>query len=127
VSNPLNVRRVKVQTINEKGEPVGPPSYGVMAADSNGGGYNDSFESLEELNKAIEEEGSILKIVDAHDELFPDADHDKIGTGNYYGKDWYFGADEDREQVEKSIDNLNGEVPLDGGPGFQPGDPGYPE
>lgn len=115
MSNPLSVRRVMVQTINEKGEPEGRPSYGVMAADSNGGGYNDAFESLEELNKAIEEEGSILKIVDCHEELFPDANHEKIGTSNFYGKDWFFDDDEEEE------------LPLDGGNGFTPGDPGYPD
>jgi len=200
MSNPLSVRRVKVQTINERGEPEGEPTYGVMASDDNAGGYNDTFESLEDLNKAIEEEGSILKIVDAHHDLFPDANHAKIGTGNYYGKDWFYDDEEDYEEDESSstfyaedciprltlvvredmvfgieagekdaylgewdegrwvpsnlllrstpgfqgwvdkfvrenkpelpeqqIFGTNGEVPLDGGPGFQPGDPGYPE
>ena len=33
MSNPLSVRRVKVQTIDEHGKPVGKPTFGIMAAD----------------------------------------------------------------------------------------------
>ena len=70
MSNPLSIRRVKFQTINENGEPVGDPTYGVCAADSYASAYNDTFESLDELNKAIEEEGSVLQIVDPEGTLF---------------------------------------------------------
>ncbi len=88
MSNPLSVRRVKVQTIDEHGEPVGRPSFGVLASDSYASGYNDTYESLDELNEAISEAGSILAIVDEDGSLWPDARHAKISTGNYYGKDW---------------------------------------
>ena len=54
MSNPLSVRRVKVQTIDSGGHPEGEPSYGVMAADSYAQSYNDTFESIDDLNDAIE-------------------------------------------------------------------------
>ena len=85
MSNPLSVRRVKVQTIDEKGNPEGEPTYGVMAADNESQMYNDTFESLDELNQAIKEAGCILDIVEF------DAcgiNRKAIGTDNYYGTDW---------------------------------------
>lgn len=87
MSNPLSVRRVKVQTIDEHGNPEGEPTYGIMAADSYTQIYNDTFESLESLNEAINSAGSILAAVD-DDNNFPGAIHENIGTGNYFGKDW---------------------------------------
>ena len=92
MSNPLSVRRVQVQTLDEQGVPEGEPTYGVMAADDHGQSYNDTFESFAELNAAIEEAGCILDIVD--DDNFPEADREKIGTDNYYGKDWTEDDDE---------------------------------
>jgi hypothetical protein len=86
MSNPLSVRRVKVQTINEKGEPEGEPTYGVMAADGYAQAYNDIYRSLEELNAAIQEAGCILDVVESDD--FDNADREKIGTDNFYRKDW---------------------------------------
>lgn len=88
MSNPLSVRRVKVQTIDAKGNPVGNPSFGVMAADSYRSEYNDIYESLESLNRDIEASGCILDIVDEDRTIFEDADREKIGTDNFYGKDW---------------------------------------
>lgn len=88
MSNPLSVRRVKVQTINEKGEPEGEPTFGVMAADCNVQTYNDSFQTLQELNEAIDDSESILSVVDEDGFHFGEADHEKIGYDNYYGKDW---------------------------------------
>lgn len=88
MGNALSVRRVKVQTIDEKGQPEGPPTFGVMAADDYAQGYNDTFESLAELNKEIEEAGCILDILDNAKELFPEANRSKIGTDNFFGKDW---------------------------------------
>jgi hypothetical protein len=85
MSNPLSVRRVQIQTINPDGTPDGEPTFGVLAADDYDSDYNDCFRDLEELNHEIEQIGSILKIVD-HSK-FLDADHDKIGTDNFYG-DW---------------------------------------
>ncbi len=88
MSNPLSVRRVIVQTILEDGTPDGEPTFGVMAADENGQTYNDTFMSLDELNQAITEAGSILRVADWRGEVFLGADHEKIGTDNYFGKDW---------------------------------------
>lgn len=88
MSNRLSVRRVKVQTIDENGNPEGEPTYGVMAADDYGQSYNDTFESLEELNKTIKEEGCILHVLDDHGDKFEESDPKKIGTDNFYGEDW---------------------------------------
>lgn len=87
MSNPLSVRRVKVQTIDKDGNPEGPPTFGVIAADGYAQAYNDTFESLEELNATIARAPSILAVVDSDDE-FSSADHEKIGRDNFYGKDW---------------------------------------
>ncbi len=89
MSNPLSVRRVLVQTIDENGDPVGQPSFGVLAADSEMTTYNDSFKTLDELNKAIEGAESILKVADPDGTGFAEANHKKIGKKNFYGKDWY--------------------------------------
>lgn len=91
MSNPLSVRRVVVQTIDEAGKPDGEPMFGIMAADSYAQIYNDTFLTLDALNASIDEAGSILKAVDPSGEHFAGADHEKIGTDNYYGKDWEWG------------------------------------
>lgn len=83
VSNKLSVRRVMVQTINSDGSPEGSPSFGVMAADDYVQDYNDTFASLDELNKAIEEAGCILDIV--QNTMFEDIDRSKVGTDNFFG------------------------------------------
>jgi hypothetical protein len=88
MSNPLSVRRVMVQTLDEQGNPEGEPTYGVMAADGYGQAYNDTFNSVRELNEAIDNSESILSIVDERGDLFPLANHGKIGHDNFYGKDW---------------------------------------
>lgn len=88
MSNPLSVRRVKVQTIDVEGNPEGEPTYGIMAADSYGQTYDDTFQTLDELNEAIDNAPSILAVVEDSNNLFPDANHEKIGHDNYYGKDW---------------------------------------
>lgn len=102
MSNPLSVRRVKVQTINADGTPDGEPTYGVMAADSNEQTYNDTFQTLEGLNKAIKDSKSILEVVDPDGTLFYGADHNKIGHDNYYGKDWV--SDEENDEIFKNDD-----------------------
>ena len=86
MSNPLSVRRVIVQTVDENGVPEGEPTFGVMVADDCESDYNDTFESLKALNDAITEAGCILDMVDTS--KFPDANREVIGTNNYYGKDW---------------------------------------
>lgn len=88
MSNCLSVRRVKVQTIDKDGNPDGEPTYGVMAADDAAQAYNDCFFTLEELNNEIELEGCILGVIESWQELFADADFEKIGTDNFYGSDW---------------------------------------
>ena len=94
MSNPLSVRRVKVQTIDRQGNPEGEPTYGVMAADNETQIYNDSFESLEDLNKAIDSSASILAVVE--DCEFGLVNHANIGHENYYGKDWHDFLEEKR-------------------------------
>lgn len=88
MSNPLSVRRVKVQTIDDEGKPEGEPTFGVMAADGYAQTYNDIYPTLEELNEAIDNAKSILEVADGDGDKFPTADHEKIGFLNFYGKDW---------------------------------------
>lgn len=90
MGNPLSVRRVKIVTINEQGEPEDDQavSFGVMAADDEAQTYADYFKSLAELNAAINEAESILAVADPDGSLFAEADHAKIGRDNFYGKDW---------------------------------------
>jgi len=42
MSNPLSVRRVKFQDINEDGSPIGKPTFGVIAADDYASAYINS-------------------------------------------------------------------------------------
>ena len=84
MSNFLSVRRVIVQTIEENGKPDGEPTYGVMAADEYAQSYCDIYGSLEELNKAIEEAGDILSVVDPNGDIFDASGSDQIGFENYY-------------------------------------------
>jgi len=86
MSNPLSVRRVRIQTIDKNGNPEGEPSYGVMAFDSYQVVYT-AFENLKYLNRAIKRSKSILRVADS-DGVFSDADHSKIGRNNFYGEDW---------------------------------------
>ena len=88
MSNPLSVRRVRVQTIDEDGNDVGRPSFGVLAADGYAQSYNDSYETREDLESAIKTAPSILQVADECGEMFPDPDHAKIGRKNFYGKEW---------------------------------------
>lgn len=96
MSNPLSVRRVQVQTLDELGQPVGKPTFGVMAADNHCSAYNDTFESFEELNQEIEKAGSILAVASDWTDFGP-IKPGVIGTDNYYGKDWAGSEDDDAE------------------------------
>ncbi len=108
MSNPLSVRRVIIQTIDEAGKPIGKPSYGVMAADNECCTYNDEFESLEALNKAIEASESILEVADPFGDNFDTANHAKIGKDNFYGKDWQIGLYfESMEEMQKYFESKN--------------------
>ncbi len=92
ISNPLSIRRVQIQTIDQKGKPVGTPIFGVMASDSYDFSCSEPFKSIDDLNAAIDAAPSILKIAD--NGVFSDeADHNKIKNnldenGNYCGDDW---------------------------------------
>lgn len=90
MSNPLSVRRVKIQTIDADGNPDGEPTYGVLAADNTIQIYNDSYQSLERLNAEIEDQECILGAIPDWEEYFEFADTVKIGKNNFYGKDWQF-------------------------------------
>lgn len=96
MSNSLTVRRVKFQDINEDGSPNGDPTYGVIASDSYATAMINVFESLGDLNAQIEAEGCILKVIPEHAELFDNADFKKIGTENFYGKDWQVTSEDDK-------------------------------
>lgn len=87
MSNNLSVRRVKIQTLDEQGNPEGEPSFGVMASDGYESAFNDTFDSFEQLDAEIQNSRSILEIVCGNDE-FSDANHEKIGYLNFYGSDW---------------------------------------
>ena len=81
----ISVRRVMFQDINPDGTPDGPPTYGIIASDDYEKTFNNSFNTLSELNDSIEKSGSILTAI-GNLETFDDADPSKIGTENYYGK-----------------------------------------
>ena len=53
MSNWIGVRRVKFQEIDKRGDPIGEPTFGVIAADDYGGDYADLWRSLDDLNEAI--------------------------------------------------------------------------
>ncbi len=89
MSNPLSVRRVKIQTIDRDGNPVGKPSYGILASDNEVTAFNDTFETRESLESAIHHADSILGVVDPNEDVFTDPIHEKIGKDNFYGKDWF--------------------------------------
>ena len=88
MSNVLSVRRVKVQTLNEAGEPEGPPTYGIMASDGYEQAYIDVFDTFAELQQAIVDAGSILACVCSADQ-FSDVRREDFGTDNIYAKIGY--------------------------------------
>ena len=48
-------------------------------------GFVNTYQSFEELNQAIDQAGSIINLLK---DQFTTADTNKIGTDNFYGKDW---------------------------------------
>lgn len=86
MSNPLSIRRVMVQTINEKGEFEDEPTYGVVVSDNETTLFTDSFFSLDGLNEAVKDAGSLIDIVD--DGSFSEVDRSIVGSDNFYGKGW---------------------------------------
>ena len=88
MSNALSARRVKIKNLDENGNPIGEPSYGVLASDSYESYFCDVFDSFKELNDAINEAGTIIDILMNPDgqKAFYDVDREcnNIGTDNYY-------------------------------------------
>lgn len=79
MSNRLNVRRVRIETIDREGN-VENTTYGIIAADDNASAYIDVWSSLEELNDAIDENpAGILGALDSIDF------RGDVGYENYYG------------------------------------------
>lgn len=85
MSNPLNSRRVMFQDLDEQGKPVGAPSFGVITSDNYETDLNNSFESFEELNAAIEAKGCIASLCVKFKDFVNKA---VVGIANFYGKDW---------------------------------------
>lgn len=83
MSNYLTVKRVKFQDIDEKGKPLGKCTFGVIAIDNYAADYNNSFDSLADLNAAIDEAGCILDLVNT--DMFEIVDRDAIGKANFNG------------------------------------------
>ena len=81
MSNFLNVRRVKIQEIDETGAMLGNPSFGILASDNYEQQFTDAYSSLDELNQAIREAGNILDVVGGFDMVSRDA----IGFENFAG------------------------------------------
>jgi hypothetical protein len=80
MSNTLSVRRTQFQEIDEQGNPVGPPSFGILASDAYEQGFTDVYSSREELETAIVEAGGILNVVGGFDDVTA-----PIGVLNYRG------------------------------------------
>jgi len=85
MSNPLSARRVMFQNIDEKGNPIGEPTYGVIVSDDHEMDVVNTFNGVVELNNAIEEQGCIAFL---SDKFKPFVSSEKVGTDNFYGKDW---------------------------------------
>jgi hypothetical protein len=81
MSNFLRVARVQVQEIDEAGNPIGEPEFGVLAMDNYEQGFHLGFQDVETLNEAIEAEGNILDMVSG----FELVDRSRIGTRNFEG------------------------------------------
>lgn len=81
MSNFLNVRRVRVQEINSKGEPIGHPDFGVLASDNYEQQFNVGYHTLDELNAAISEAGNILDVAGGFETL----SREGIGYENFAG------------------------------------------
>ena len=92
MSNYLSVRRVKVQTLDENGNPEGEPTFGIMASDSYEQSYTDIYETFDELNESIRKDGTILQAVAGPGE-FSDL-KDPTGFANYYGPAKIIGIDD---------------------------------
>lgn len=92
MSNPLTVQRVCFQVIDQMGNSIGPPTYGIIAYDDYAVTFTDRYDSIEELNEDIENRPCILSLIDSH-RFFGEADPNKIRNnmdddGNFCSNDW---------------------------------------
>jgi hypothetical protein len=90
MSNPLHVRRVVVQEIDQDGNRRGAFAYGILASDNYETVISLGWDDRTSMEDEIAESASILEAclnnqMTGH---FDGADHAKIGRGNFYGKDW---------------------------------------
>ena len=97
MSNALSARRVMFQELDPNGNPMGSPYFGVIVSDSYEADFNNSFDSVKSLNDAIEEKGCIAHLCD---KFVSCVDPAKVGTENFYGKNWAYG-DEDEHDFEE--------------------------
>ncbi len=104
MSNPLNARRVMFQDLDEKGNPIGAPCFGVIVSDSYDSGFNNNFDSVEALNAAIEEKGCIAHLCQ---EFEDSVDPGKVGTDNFYGHNWEYGDDDELDEEDRIRNDEN--------------------
>ena len=88
MSNPLSVRRIKAVEIDASGKETEKPLFGVIASDNKETEIALCWETQAALERAIEDEPSILAVVDPDGRIFGSVNHEVIGHDNYYGKDW---------------------------------------
>ena len=81
----ISARRVRFQEIDTRGRPVGKPTYGVIVSDDYVSGYNDSFESLKEMNEAIARDGMVSLAEDTAVDFQVPNDHPLWKGPNYCG------------------------------------------
>ena len=82
MSSFLNVCRVKIQEIDERGWPQGDPDYGILASDDYEQQFTNAYRTLRELNQAIRDAGNILDVVGG----FHGVIREGIGYKNFVGR-----------------------------------------
>lgn len=100
MSNPLSVRRVRIETIDEHGNGLGDFSYGILAFDNDYQAFTEGYKSFADLEKEIQEDKSILLVLGGCNENF-DIDPESIGTDNFLGEvERYSDRPEHEEQTD---------------------------
>lgn len=85
MSNQLSIRRVKVQDLDDNGNPDGLPTFGVIAFDDYECAICDVFESFEDLETFLETNCECLLDVIGKD-VFREVDRSKLSFSNYLGE-----------------------------------------
>lgn len=80
MSNYLSARRVRFQEIDEQGNDVGKPTFGILASDNEEQSYTDVYNTREELEKAVAEAGNLLDVVGGFDGI----SRENLGPGNLF-------------------------------------------